>query len=355
MKFLHYVVMISLFSLLSCMGNGGGESLLNGERPSTRERQRDSRGDLDQQDRRDAEINRLRRADQIIDSTLDNRYDGGFYYEGYDGEDCEEDRDCMHICDSRKVLRSSRKKCYSSPKALIENLEDGFRTLVSIAEVENVNIKPALLAGMLDLNIKFVVDLVEDRMSEGDLKSFLAWVAINEDIAEVFLAEDRRSKVMESAFEALGELQTDAKKDKQTGLNTGLIGNDDSFFYLASKENNEAAFEIAYEVLDSVCSSRDCKMSLLCARELKTRRRSRIFGHDTSLLGCKTSASQSRRISRGGICYIHGAVSWSYLTEMIEEREIRDRDFAGRDNEVTVEACNKHCGDKNNKKCERIQ
>ena len=349
MKFFCYVFFFSFFLLLSCTG---GEE---GDRSSNRDRRRDSRGDLDQEDRRSAEIQRLKRADRIIDSVLDDRYDGGFYYEGYDGEECREDEDCMDICDSRKIPRSSRRKCYSSPKALIENLEDGFRTLVSIAEVEELNLEPALLAGMLDLNVNLVVDLVEDKMSEGDLKSFLAWVAINEDIAEVFLAEDRRTKVMEEAFKSLGDLQTDAKKEEETGLNTGLISNDDSFFYLAAQENNEAAFEIAYDVLNSICSSRECKMNLLCARELKTRRRSRIFGYDSGILDCTTSASQGRRGRREGVCYIHGAVSWSFLNDLIEEKEIRDRDFEGEENEVTVDACNEHCGDRDDTKCERIQ
>ena len=322
---------------------------------SKRDRQKDSRGDLNQEGNRTAELRRLKRADREIESVLEDRFDGGFYYEGYDGEDCKEDPACIDICESRKIPRSSRRRCYNSPKALIENLTDGFRTLVSISEVEEVNIEPGLLGGMLDLNVDLVVNLVEKKMSEGDLKSFLAWVAINEDIAEIFLKEDRRSKVMESAFEALGELQEDSRKDEKTGLNTGLIGNDDSFFYLSAREDNSAGFEVAFEVLDSVCSSRDCKMSLLCARELKTRRRSRIFGHDSSLLDCNTSADQGRRSRREGICYIHGAVSWSYLTELIEDKDIRDRDFDGEDEEVTVDVCNKHCGKKDDKKCERVQ
>lgn len=349
-KFFYYIFCCSLFFFLSCIGNQEGDRT-----PERRERQRDSRGDLNDRDNRDSEIQRLKGGDRRIDSKLDRRYDGGFYYEDYDGKKCSEDEDCMDICDSRRIPRASRRKCYSSPKALIENIEDGFRTLVSIETVEDLNMEPALLAGILDLSVEIVVELVEEKMSVGDLKSFLAWVAVREDIAEVFLEEDRRSKVMEEAFKALGDLQPDARKEEETGLNMGLVSDDDSFFYLAAQEGNEAAFQIAYDVLDSACSSRDCKMDILCARELKTRRRSRVFGRDSSILDCKTAASQGRRSRREETCYVHGAASWSYLNDLIESKDIRDRDFEGREKEVTVEACNKHCGGKNEKKCERVQ
>ena len=332
-------------------GDGGKDG---GSRLYNKNRQQDTRGNLEDQNRRSAELRRLKRSDRVIDSKLDHRFDGGFYYEGYDGKECKESEACIAICDSQ-IPRKNRNRCYKSPRALVEKLEDGFFTLLNISEVKSVDINPGLIAGMLDINVDLVADLVEDQMSEGDLKSFLAWVAINEDIAEVFLAEDRRSEVMEKAFNALGGLQADARREAETGLNVGLVQNEDSFFYLAAIENNEAAFQIAYEVLESLCHSRDCKMNLLCAREVRTRSRSRIFGYESSLLNCKTSASQGRRTRSEAICYVHGAASWSYLNELIEGEEIKDRDFEGIDNEITLERCNDYCGDKDSDKCQRLQ
>ena len=349
MKFFYYLFISSLFFLLSCMGGD------RQQRPGYEDRRKDTRGNLDTEDRRKAEIRRLKGGDKRINAELERRYDGGFYYEGYGVRECREYEKCMDICDSRIVPSESRRKCYNSPRALIEKLEDGLRSLRNISvRDKDVNIPPALLAGILDLNVDLVTDLVEEKMSEGDLKSLLAWVALEEDIAEVFLKEDRGTRVMEEAFEVLGDLQPDAREEKETGLNTGLIHRDDSFFYLAAAERNEAAFKIAYEVLESACSSKTCKLNILCARELKSRRRSRIFGSERTL-NCRTAASQGRRSRREGICYIHGATAWSYLNDLIEDEEIRERDFEGQENEVTVDVCNSHCGDEDDTKCDRIQ
>ena len=321
---------------------------------SSGDRREDNRGNLENENRRSLELNRLKSTNKVISAELDHRFDGGFYYEGYGGSECQDSPACMAICDSQ-VPKRNQNRCYRSPKSLVESLEDGFFTLLNISEVDSVDIHPGLIAGMLDINVDLVVDLVEDRMSEGDLKSFLAWVAVNEGIAEVFLEEDRRSEVMKNAFKELGELQVDAKREEETGLNVGLIGNEDSFFYLSALENNSAAFQIAYKVLKSLCRSKDCKLDLICARENQTYNRSRVFGYESNLLKCRTSAEQGRRSRREAVCYIHGSATWSYLDELIEEEEIRDNDFEGEDNQITVEKCNDHCGDKDSGKCKKLR
>ena len=308
---------------------------------------------------RDEELRRLKRGSDEISAELEHRFDGGFYYDAYDGEECEESEACMGICDSFPFARKSKKKCYNSPRAFVEKLEDAVFTLLNICEADSVDISPGLMAGMLDMDVGEVAELVEDRMSEGDLKSFLAWVAVNEDIAEVFLKEDRRSEVMEKAFKKLGRFQPEANKAEETGLNVDLIQGEDSFFYLSALENNSAAFQIAYEVLTSACSSKDCKMNLLCARDVqsRSRRRSRVFGRSSNITECRTSSEQGRRGRSSGFCYVHGAASWSYLNELIEDREIRDNDFLGEENEITVEKCNEYCdsGDRDNEKCTIVQ
>ena len=344
-----------LFFLLSC-GLGEENSPSKGSK-SRAERQEDKRGDLENPTNRDNEIRRLtNRKDRVIEANLESRYNGGSFYDAYDGEECEDSDACMAICDS-VLERKYKSKCYNSPRALVENLEDGFFALLNISISDSVDISPGLIAGMMDIHTDLINDLVEEQMSEGDLKSFLAWVATNEDIAEVFLEEDRRSEVMESAFEALGDLQSDSRDNEKTGLNVGLIKDEDSFFHLAAYKVNEAAFQIGYEVLESNCRSRDCKMELLCARKIESSGRSRVFGYEGSLVKCRTSSSQSSRSSRRGretICYIHGATTWSFLTELVEDNEIKDNDFKDEGNEITVEKCNDHCGDKDSGKCKQV-
>lgn len=352
-KFFKSLFLCLVFLLLSCEKQV--DDSYSNKKLSSKDRKEDSRGNLEEESRRDHELRRLKSKNIVISAELDHRFDGGYDYESYGGAECEDSDACMNICDELIPSRD-RSRCYRSPRAFVEKLEDGFFTLLNISSVDSVDIRPGLIAGMLDINTDIISDLVEEEMSEGDLKSFLAWVAVNEDIAEVFLEEDRRSEIMKEAFKALGELQSSSvKKEEETGLNVGLIQDEDSFFYLAAVEGNSAAFQIAYKVLKSACRSRDCKMELLCARKLQTRSQSRIFGYQSKILNCRTSASQGRRMRSEAICYIHGAVSWSYLNELIEDRDIKDNDFQGEEKEITVERCNNYCGSSNSGKCERLR
>ena len=350
MKWLKYFFLSVFLFLLSCKP---AEDLDPSSRARgvARDSVRESR-DYGDPRRRTAELRRLKGSRLVIRAELDNRYDGAFY-EDFDGEKCKEKKSCMAACDTL-VKYSDRSRCYNSPQALVRRLEEGFFALLNISTVDSVDVSPNLLAGILDMDTGVVLELVEDHMSEGDLKSFLAWVAVNKDISRVFLLEDRRSKIIKEAFERLGGFQTGARKDIQTGLNTGLIHNDDSFFYLASVESNPYGFEIAHDILKSACShDKNCKMNVLCAREVQSRSRSRIFGYNREIK-CRTSAEQSRRYRRGGICYIHGASAWSYLNELIGDRDIRDSDFTPSTNQITVDKCNDYCGDKDSSKCQKI-
>ena len=287
-----------------------------------------------------------------IETFLDRRYDGGYYYDSYTGEPCEEDSRCRYICEN-KVLSKAKNHCYRAPKALVEDLEDGFFALVSIGDPDSVDISPALLAGILDIHNDLVLDLVENKMSEGDIKSFLAWVAVSDDIAQVFYQEDRRAKVLKEAFKRLGDFKEESSKDIRTGLNTGLISEEDSFFYLSAMEDNEAAFLIVYKILQSTCSSRDCKMDILCARKLEHGRRSRILREDSSrYIECRTASNRRRRTRRDAICYIHGSLVWSYIDELIEEDTLRAGEFSRKP--VTVAVCNEHCGSRDSGKCPLI-
>ena len=303
---------------------------------------------------REAELRRLRSdRSKFISSTLEDRFEGVGYGD-YSGEDCDENESCKEICDDL-ISYSRRRVCYRSPEGLVRSIESALFELIRISDLDSVPISGSLLAGIFDLDEDLLMYLVKRQMSEGDLRSFLAWVAVNEDIAEVFLKEDKSSDILEEAFERLAEFQDDVSRNKriETALNTGLVEDQDSFFYLSSIEDNAPAFEIAYKLLQSACGSKkDCKMEVLCSRENLSSRRSRTFGYQQTQT-CQTLAKQNRRARSGGACYIHGAVTWDFLEELIEEGDVRDSDF--KEKTLTVDQCNDYCGDeRKSEKCKRV-
>ena len=302
---------------------------------------------------REAELRRLRSdRSKFITSTLEDRYEGVAYGD-YGGEECEESESCKQICDDL-ISYKRRRACYNSSEALVKSIESALFELIRISDLDSVPISSSLLAGIFDLDEDLLMYLVKEQMSEGDLRSFLAWVAVNADIAEVFLNEDRSSDILEEAFEKLAEFQDGFSRNKriETALNVGLVEDQDSFFYLSAIEDNLAGFEIAYKLLKSACGSKkDCKMEVLCSRETLSSSRSRVFGYQYTHT-CQTLARQDRRVRSGGACYIHGAVTWEFLAELIEEGDVRDSDFKDT---VTVDQCNDYCGsERTSQKCKRV-
>ena len=357
MKF-YNLILISFFLFSSCnpknidTGERSRESKnrqnTNIENPSTK--------NTNSSDYRSTELRRLKAgsSNPVIRSILENRYKNPSSY-SYGGATCEDVSSCLGICDD--VFSRYSRKCERAPAEFIESLNDNLYKLLNISDLDEVGIDPAFITAIIDFDKDLLIDLIKKNMSEGDLKTFLAWIAVNEKIAEAFSEEYRSRDVLEEAFEKLGEFKN-GKKDLETAFNIGLIAEDDTFLSLSAGEGNEEAFVLGYKVLDSSCSKKDCKLYVLCSREQKNRnRRSSVFGFNSrneSL--CKTS---TRTDGRGGYrtnetCYIQGSNVWSYLEELIDEDDIKDSDF--EKNIVTVTMCNQFCGETkdSNTKCSRI-
>ena len=281
--------------------------------------------------------------ENIIESILNSRYSGTKSYDSYGGPLCKEYQDCRDICDE---FRSVKSRCYKQPESLVLDLKDGLFHLLHISSVESVDVSPGLLLGILKIDDDLIIELIEEHMSEGSVKSFLAWVAINEDIAGVLEKEDSRGKILETAFETLGKFQK-ADEEFKSGINTGLLGIDDTFLFLAADEDNEKAFVIAHELIEKAGKGVDEKKDIYCARHKQSRSRSLSRFQDVRT--CRTPDSK-RRSYRARYCYVHGGDAWSYLYELVDDEEIKDKDFEDED-ALGVEKCNSHC---KSRKCDAV-
>ena len=307
----------------------------------------------DDEDYREQALRRLKNnSTPVIRSFLESKYSKPSY--DYTGGDCGDLSSCRKICDNT-FSSSYRRRCASAPAEFIENLEEDLFKLINISDIDEVDISPAFITAALDFDEDLLSDLIEENMSEGDLKSFLAWIAVNKKVATAFENDRSSRKILEKAFEKLGDFNK-GSKELETGFNVGLIDEDDTFLFLASDEGNEKGFVLGYKILDDSCSSKNCKLSIFCSREEKNLSRSKIFSKNRrdSNLNCKTSTTSRRRSRSGQTCYIQGASVWSFLEELIDDDEINDSDF--KSSAITVNVCTSYCGEvsKTNKKCGRI-
>ena len=313
------------------------EKVLDREPPKEEVQEEEASQEEEEQKDSRSERQRLKiDKENIIESLLSDRYSGTKTYDSYGGPLCREYNDCMDICDEFGSLRS---RCYKQPESLVFDLKDGLYNLLHISSVDNVGVSPGLLLGILQIDDGLILDLIEDHMSEGSIKSFLAWIAINEDIASVLDKEDSRGNIIETAFEKLGELQKSDDEFK-TGFNTGLIGIDDTFSFLAADEGNEEAFKIGHELVERACRDKDCKKTIYCARQKQARVRNLSL---VNLHTCRTPEN-TRRSFRNRSCYVHGGDVWSYIYELVQDNEIRDKDFDEDEDVLGVEKCNSFCG-----------
>ncbi len=305
------------------------------------ERDDDDRGEGARQER-----DRLKQ-DIVLRTNVGDRYSSGGSRSFSNGRECEDYPECKDICN--RIMNRSERRCYSYSFNVVEDMKEALFTIRNIDDADRVAIDPYIFEAILTADRSLIADLVEDEMGEGDLKSFLAWVALNDDIAKVLEDEDRSGKILEEAFKRLGRFQEGVTGDyEHMGLNVGLITEDDTFFYLAADEENEAAFTMAYDILNSSpCKEDACQKKVLCARELRTRSVSsrRIFGNTRGVSICRTSYNKHYRASsRSDTCYVHGSTVWSYLYELIDDGDLRGTPAFLKSRPLGIDICNSTCG-----------
>ena len=312
-------------------------------RDTDRDRQSDNRRSLRSDDRdRDREI--------IIRGDLDPRYEGFAFEDDVSGP-CKQSSRCREVC-REWYFNRSRRTCERSSEAVVESVEETLIRLKSISDPYNFDVNYSVIYAIVKIDEDILVDLIEGEgsrtssrgMSEGSLKSFLAWVAATERVAEIFREEDNGNDILETAFEQLGRKIGGNLKHYILGLNANLTG-EGSFFSITARNSNQTGFELAYEVLEDKagCGSDDraCKMRILCAAEPEEKESPFGTGRRRrDLKTCKTTAVSSGAFTGAKGCYAHGASAWGYLNQLIENEDIDDDSLKGIDSET----CEHYCG-----------
>ena len=381
--FFRIVTYIVIFFLVGCLPKQSGEPSRDGDvqeetvKKDIREDKKEDREEReDREDRTtrstsdnsrgDAPSGRsLRKNSDALSSRVSDRHSSGSRGRYSSDDRCEDYPECENICRYIAQSSSQRGRCERLSYNLVEDMDAALRDFKTAADANSIAVHPDALRALLDLSDDIILDLVEDQMSLGDLKIFLAWVAISEDIAEVFKDEDRKNEILHAGFERLiKETGLTASDERKHAMTVSLISQDDTFLSLAAEESNEEAFGIAYEFLQDNCKRfgsrsgrRDCKQEVLCAREYRS---SRSYRTRSSGNVCRTSTTSNRRSGRSvftrGTCYIQGSLVWSYLEELIDDPDddgdVSDRDFvsnfwSGKAFGINVDYCNKFCGHTN--------
>ncbi len=168
------------------------------------------------------------------------------------GPICEGDDDCEEICDDIYNSRRDRNDCEELSVAQVERFEEMYEILEDPDEddLQDIDMSDA---GDFDVFINISIEPLHKlvgKYNTREAKDFLAWIAGDEDVAEILEDEDDDYEVLDTL---LDELNTDAFLALAVNIDSS-----DNFMDLAVVAGNEKALEWIHDYLES--EHDDCKL-----------------------------------------------------------------------------------------------
>ena len=300
--------------------------------------------DLDETARDSAALDRLRSKEgSPVRVTDEDGVYGQYRQSDYEGPACndndfkkekpDEHDKCIKICDK---IYGGKSSCRRLPIDLISILDELFQRMEHIRAGEDQlsrSINSLDFGVMIDVDPEPVLILIDDFWGNREVAEFLIWTAKTPSVAEAIVRHDKESVILKEVFKTLGG-------SISKGMSLNLQGSASTFLILSMSEDkkNPAGFEAFHNVLKNVCTNRNCKMRVYCARERNSNRlQNRISCHYSS------TSSRYGGFSRSDYCYLHGPNVWNYWQELNTEGRFRDYAHFPKNTKINEAECKKVC------------
>ncbi len=252
-------------------------------------------------------------------------------------EQPEEYAKCRASC---KIMYSSqRSKCEKLPIDLITKLSELFDRMKYIRAGDDQlsrSAGPLDFGVMIDIHPQPILNLIKG-WSDREVTEFLIWTAKTGSTAEALRQHDQKdSVILKSAFKRAGGGAT-----AEPGMASNLQGQGNTFLTIAEKEKNISAFVAFHNVVKNICSRKNCKLYIYCAREEYDR--SNIRTRRTS---CHYSTTTRPGVVRVNHCYAHGPNVWNYWETINKDRKFYDSHFTANA-KISEAECDKICTSNN--------
>ena len=245
----------------------------------------------------------------------------------FDGEDCEDDRDCPDLC--RDMFSSSnRDRCEKYPINMVETLYETFQSLQGIRSSSGNGVDPSTVGFLFDLAPRLFQRKLRSEWGIRGVASFLSWVASSPSAAQAM--NYRKNKdVMEEIFNEFANL-SNADRDMATALSIGISRERDTFLYLVQDSNNTEGLQLALDLL-----GRDNAMLALCKRRTIEEEYS-YYTKESSCYYLDVYEAEDE-----DYCYTQGPDVWSYVQRSVQRRDVSSRDVS--DALISTSTCNTFC------------
>ena len=248
----------------------------------------------------------------------------------FDGDDCEDSEECRELCDEI-FSRSLQDRCENFPEDMVEVLYETYQDLKSASLSSLENMDPSALAVLMNMDDRFI-NLLKDDWGISGISALLDYTAKNPLAVEAFQYSDNE-EIFKDLLLEFARL-SNKTAHLSTALSLNVARHRETLPALIKNADNEIAMQFILDILSQECTdSFDCKKKMLCVREDISRRTSRQRSADLCpYLGVR---------ERADYCYIQGPDVWSYIENLIDEGDIKDRDLTNL--ELNEQMCDTFC------------
>ena len=187
-------------------------------------------------DRDDRDVRRIR--DDNREREIDRRRKTG---------ECADDEDCQEICDDIFTARKDREECEEYSIDDIEAIEAVFEVLEDpdTEDLEDMDLKD--LEFLLDISPTPLEKAVSRMNSSSERKDFLAWLATNDEAADIVAGAEDDFGIIKDLF---GSSPSSILSELNRTVDSG-----DNFVEIALDEGNEAALEWLHDFFGDDCEN----------------------------------------------------------------------------------------------------
>ena len=163
--------------------------------------------------------------------------------------ECAEDDDCQEICDDIFTARKDREKCEEYSIDDIEAIEVVFEVLEDpdTDDLEDMDLTD--LEFLLDISPTPLEKAVSRMKSSSERKDFLAWLATNEEAADIVAGAEDDFGIIKDLF---GSSPSSILSELNRTVDSG-----DNFVEIALDEGNEAALEWLHDFFGDDCENEE--------------------------------------------------------------------------------------------------
>lgn len=248
----------------------------------------------------------------------------------FEGDNCEALDDCQDLCDEM-FSGTAQERCESLPEDMVTALYSAYENLKHASMDSLQRMDPSAMAVLIDMDDRFIGVFREDWGIHG-VSALIDYTVRNPLMIEAF-RYGNNEETFKSILLDFARLKHN-NASLISALSVNVVRHRETVLTLIKNSDNKEAMQFVFDLVSRECSSPvQCKQQILCVREDISRRSIRD--------GYSEVCPYLSPRDRSDYCYVQGPDVWSYIENLIYDRDLNDPDLASLD--LNEQMCNSFC------------